>query len=357
MAVSSLSSLSNISINNRNMNFGERQYKQNNLINTKYSEIEEEKAQKINNIKRMIRGADKNQNKTGSIVDQTLNYGESVRASRNNSKNTSDQLKKLKYNFKDISSQIRKSKTSVNAKQVASKARREIVRLKMKIQSGKYDTEELEAAITHAKAMERAAKKKARHLEEEELIKVTDKQENGKITAVSELESKLEEKMDAEYEASLEAKELEKEAELEKMSEEQIIEMEKAISESIDEVQEMMESSMEELSEDMYDLLAESMEDLMEQTLGELAESMMVLTDYEMNENEYTLFKLKHRASEDKSMLEADSKYLKTMFEIYERSMGIGGNISSGGTGIINSSVPISIDSSANIPNIVDLSV
>ena len=34
-----------------------------------------------------------------------------------------------------------------------------------------YDSEEIEAAISHAKAIERVAKKKVRHLEEEELAK------------------------------------------------------------------------------------------------------------------------------------------------------------------------------------------
>lgn len=59
------------------------------------------------------------------------------------------------------------------ARLAAAQARREILRLKSQKQSGKYDNEELEAAIEHAKAMERVAKKKARHLEEEEMAKCT----------------------------------------------------------------------------------------------------------------------------------------------------------------------------------------
>lgn len=334
-------------------------YKENN-INSAYSERQQEHAQKINNMKRMIKGADKNQNKPKSIVDQTLSYGDSIRASRNKTKDTSTQIKKLKYNFKDISGQIRKSKTSAKAKQVASKARREVVQLKMKMQTGKYDNEELEAAITHAKAMERAAKKKARHLEEEELIKVTDGESNGTAAIVSELESKLEEKMEADYEESMRAEELEKEAELEKMSEEQILETEQAIAESMEEAQKMMEdsmsASMDEVTEDMYDLLAESMEDIMEQTLGDLAESMMAVTDFEMTENEFTLFKLKHRAAEDKVMLEADTKYLKAMFDMYDRGMNGGNSDITGISGDIVGS-PISVVESSSIQNIVDISL
>ena len=84
---------------------------------------------------------------------------------------TSNLLKKLKYSFKNISGKLIRSKTSVAARQVAGEAKREVLRLKQQKQSGKYDNEEIEAAINHAKAMERVAKKKVRHLEEEELAK------------------------------------------------------------------------------------------------------------------------------------------------------------------------------------------
>ena len=108
--------------------------------------------------------------KTGN----TQSYGESIRAQRQKAKDTSLSLKKLKYQFKSLSTKILRSKTSLAARQAAGQARREILRLKSQKQSGKYDNEELEAAIEHAKAMERVAKKKARHLEEEEMAKCVD---------------------------------------------------------------------------------------------------------------------------------------------------------------------------------------
>lgn len=345
MSIGSANSISAISYRNSAI------YKENNnkdsLLKSPYSEKQEEHNQRISKLKRMIRNANQNQdqNKPKSVVEQTLSYGDSIRASRNKAKTTSDQLKKLKYNFKDISSQIRKSKTSVNAKQVASKARREVAQLKMKLQTGKYDKEELEAAIVHAKAMERAANKKARHLEEEELIKISDGESNGTAAVVSEGESKIEEKIDEIYEKSLKEVEQEKEAELDAQME--------AMQEALEEA---MEESVEELSEDMSDLLEETMEDLMEQTLGDLAESMMAITDYEMTEDEFKLFKLKHRASEDKSMLEADAKYLKAMFEIYDRHMNGGSDVISG---VTNDSSVGSIGGFDSIPiqNVVDVFV
>ena len=346
------------------MGNGTRMFQQNKTDENKYSEMQGEKAKRISNMKRMISGANKQQNGTKNIIDSTREYGNQIRSSRETQKNTASSLKKLKYNFKNISSQIRRSKTSVNAKQVASKARREVVALKSKLQTGKYDKEELQAAIEHAKSMERAAKKKARHLEEEELIKVTDRE--GNPISVSDFEEQLENKMEEAreaYEAEMDAA---VEEALSEMSEEQIAAIEEAIAESMDEVQQMMEQSMEEsmeeVTEDMYDLLAESMEDMMEETLGDLAESMMVMTDYEMNEEEFKTFRLKHRASEDKVMLEADGKYLKAIFDMYSRRMGGGDAIQgmnggSSATSDISAGLVNSGDIAASIPNIVDISL
>lgn len=358
-SMSSLQSMNSMSVG--------KPFKQNSMAGSAHAEREQARVDKVNSMKSLLRDANssnKNQNRPTSILESTRNYGEQIRSSRTSSKGTSNELKKLKYNFKNISSQIRKAKTSVNAKQVASKARREVIQLKAKLQTGKYDEDELSAAIEHAKSMERAAKKKARHLEEEELIKISDKSVGAGLSA-SELEQKLEdetEKAIEDYEAELEA---EKEEEMEAISEEQVAEMERAMEESIAEVQQMMEESMEEsmeeVTEDMYDLLAESMEDMMEETLENLMDGMMVVTDYEMTDDEFKAYKLKHRTSEDKSMLEADAKYLKAIFDMYDKKMGSGSGSPSVNTGMQAAfapvSMPISSDVSMNIQSIVDVSV
>ena len=108
-----------------------------------------------------------------SIVTSSLSYSESLRNQRQQTKNTTLALKKLKYQFKNISSKILRSKTSQAAKQAAGQARREIMRLKRQKQNSDSDSdsEEIDAAIAHAQAMERVAKKKAKHLEEEEMVK------------------------------------------------------------------------------------------------------------------------------------------------------------------------------------------
>lgn len=314
--------------------YQESSTKQNNLSGSGYLEHEQAKRQKISKMKQMISGAIKEKQGPTSIIDSTLSYGDSIRAARDAAKNTATQVNKLKYNFKDISSQIRRSKTSLNAKQVASKARREVVLLKQKLQSGKYDEEEMEAAITHAKAMERAAIKKARHLEEEERIKIKD--DESYDTSASQTEYELEDKAEEtinEFEENMdEAKEALKE-----------------------QMQESIEESVEEISEEMLELFEDTVEETIEETLGNLIEGLMSTTDYEMNEDEYKEFKMKHRLSEDKSMLEADAKYLKAIFDMYEKRM------SSGATDItatqVNLVPEISASIPVDIPNIVDISV
>ena len=74
-----------------------------------------------------------------SIVTSTLSYSESLRNQRQQTKNTTLALKKLKYQFKSISSKILRSKTSQAAKQAAGQARREIMRLKRQKQNSDSD--------------------------------------------------------------------------------------------------------------------------------------------------------------------------------------------------------------------------
>ena len=104
-----------------------------------------------------------------SYMSNMQKYSELLRTQRTKAKDVSGKLKKLKYHYKDISSKIMRSKTSAMARQVVSQAKREVLRLKREKQSGKYDSEEIDAAIVHAKAMERIARKKVKHLEEEEM--------------------------------------------------------------------------------------------------------------------------------------------------------------------------------------------
>ena len=109
-----------------------------------------------------------------SVLSLGKAYTDSLQASRAKKKSSSNAVKKLQYSFKKVSSQIVRSKTSRAAKSAVSVAKREVLRLKRLKGSGEYEAEEIDAALTHAKSMERIARKKAAHLEQEEMIQVTD---------------------------------------------------------------------------------------------------------------------------------------------------------------------------------------
>lgn len=151
-----------------------------------------------------------------SIVTSSLSYSESLRNQRQQTKNTTLALKKLKYQFKNISSKILRSKTSQAAKQAAGQARREIMRLKRQKQNSDSDSdsEEIDAAIAHAQAMERVAKKKAKHLEEEEMMKAAGGICQG--DRISEEETK--DAQDAESENARNAEEMSAESSADEMS-------------------------------------------------------------------------------------------------------------------------------------------
>lgn len=81
--------------------------------------------------------------------------------------------KKLGYNFKKVSNRILAAKTSLFAGKAVREARTAVVGLLMKQMSGDYDSGELDSALEHARKMERVAKKRKRHMEEEERARQT----------------------------------------------------------------------------------------------------------------------------------------------------------------------------------------
>ena len=97
--------------------------------------------------------------------------------------------KRLNYSFKRLSNQIMRSKSSMNAKQLTTKTKFQIVDLRLKLASGDYNYTEIHNALKHAERIARVAKKKMKHLQEEEFYEKT----GGKLTAQEEMQE-LEEK-------------------------------------------------------------------------------------------------------------------------------------------------------------------
>ena len=246
---------------------------------------------------------------TGQSAESLFNknYADALRAQRNKSKNTSLNKKKIKYRFKSISSKIISSKTSAAAKQVVSMAKREVMRLKKEKQKGGYDAEEIEAAIAHAKAMEIVAKKKARHLEQEEMAKAANGifENNPALTKANE-ERDEEQSVENTDETAL--GEIEEEAvEYEEIPEE-YVEDEMLSAEDI------QIEMLTPLIQEMGDELAELESDLMEEMgLDELTEEFLNVSD--MDVADLKELKMKHRLKEQKEIAEADAAYLKAVFE------------------------------------------
>ena len=225
-----------------------------------------------------------------SFVETMRDYNETLRNQRLNKKDTSNLLKKLKYSFKNISGKLIRSKTSVAARQVAGEAKREVLRLKQQKQSGKYDNEEIEAAINHAKAMERVAKKKVRHLEEEELAK-----------ACGACLDRLEE-----YQKDLE----------DEWEEQDVLKPENNVTAFKAGIE---EPASENLTGEMMDELTESMTDMLsEMGLDELLDIFSSVKQ-DMDPTDLKLMKIKHRTKELKEIAKADAEYLKAIFEHLEK--------------------------------------
>lgn len=328
----------------------------------------------VTDIRRMLARDDRNgqtqvANSWGqdSIVTSTLSYSESLRNQRQQTKNTTLALKKLKYQFKSISSKILRSKTSQAAKQAAGQARREVLRLKRQKQNSDSDSEEIDAAIAHAQAMERVAKKKAKHLEEEEMVKAA----GGICPGDRICEEETKDVQDAEAENAQNAEEMSVESSEDEMSRD-LSAYEYAgneayagdsydISDYIDlgmdafyeQAGEFM-SEMSDFTSEMMQEMSDGLRDLMEEMGLDGLSDTAVSVNREMDPADLKMMKIKHRNKEMKDIVKADAEYLKAVFNHLEKMKdnvviptGNAGAVSSGMTGISFSADAVGVGVSA----------
>lgn len=203
-------------------------------------------------------------------------------------------LKKLQYNFKLISSQILRAKTSGTAVRAVSSAKRKTAELRRKLKTGEYDDTELAAAIIHAEAMERIAKKRVKHLQEEERAERSQQP----------CEAELEEKMDT-------------------ACEEDVSETAEEISEELsEELSKEMEQMLKEYEEQMNEMMEEGWQD-------ELSDSFLS-GGVDMDPADIKALKQKHRSKELQEIAKADAKYLKAIFQKYaaDKQQAMSGGVS-----------------------------
>lgn len=304
----------------------------------------------VTDIRRMLARDDRNgqtqvANSWGqdSIVTSTLSYSESLRNQRQQTKNTTLALKKLKYQFKSISSKILRSKTSQAAKQAAGQARREIMRLKRQKQNSDSDSEEIDAAIAHAQAMERVAKKKAKHLEEEEMVKAAGGICQG--DRISEEETK--DVQDAEAENAQNEEEMSAEGSADEVSGDfsayeyagDSYDTSDYIALGMDAFYAQAGDFMSEMSDftsEMMQEMSDSLRDLMEEMGLDGISDTAVSVNREMDPADLKMMKIKHRNKEMKDIVKADAEYLKAVFDHLEK-MKDNAVIPTGNTGAVSS--------------------
>lgn len=306
-----------------------------------------------------------------SIVTSSLSYSESLRNQRQQTKNTTLALKKLKYQFKNISSKILRSKTSQAAKQAAGQARREVLRLKRQKQSGNYDDDEIQAAIDHAKAMERVAKKKAKHLEEEELAKAAGgiwqgdricEEETKDVQDAEAENAQNEEEMSAKGSADEVSGDLsayEYAADSYDISDYIDLGMDEFYAQAGDFMSEMSDFTSERMQE-----MSDSLRDLMEEMGLDVESDTVVSVNREMDPADLKMMKIKHRNKEMKDIVKADAEYLKAVFDHLEKMKdnmviptGGGMSLSAGSSGTSFSADAAGIGAQVAPAPVIDISL
>ncbi len=264
------------------------------------------KNEELRNLLRGLDGNNKNNNsnkatligKTNGFLDTKTKY------------NTKDKLdiKKYKYNYKQISSKILSAKTSVSAGQAVIAAKRKVIEVKRKLVANPKDSDELQAALIHAERMEMAARKKKHNLEMEELVSNTMKRDD--------YNDKIEEQSKSSNDAVNSIVE---------QRQEEIFEREDEIfgkrQEMYDELREQLQESLSDMSEEMMLKMQQSIAEFGEEELKALEEEMQMLESMEivnphMSEEDYNKMKAKHRADEQKAIMKADMDYLKAILKL-----------------------------------------
>lgn len=298
--------------------------------------------EKSREVKKMVRSL--NQTKTENENPYAVNSKDKIKdlmGTTGSSKSDKDKKAKkhTNYNYKEVANKILRAKTSVSAGQAVLSAKRKVLEVRRKMASSDGDADELQAALTHAKRMEMAARKKKHHLELEELV-VTTQQRDEKLDKMEEAASDINSSMV-------------------QASEEQVAEREDAIFEEREEMlDEITEGIAGEgaggsgsgetavISDDMMAELNEMIAEFGEEELKQLEEEMEMLENMEvidphMSKEDLEDLKRKHRSAENKAIMKANMDYLKTMIKHSLQAGGAGASAGAGsGSSVAGGGVP-----------------
>lgn len=240
------------------------------------------------------------ENIINSRAEEKIREAQRASGVRKTSKKSSTQKKKKKvnYNFKEVSNRVLKSKTSTSARRAVTLARNKVASLKGKLGNGEYNVNDLQRAIIHAEKILRVAKKRMKHLrEEEDAARAQDSKEreeameNAGESTFFDQEDMLKMQFDEGFDQQ---------------------EMEMRTRELMEQMQALMEASMDSFTDSMRKMMEESggLEELSDELLG---------GSRHISPEELEFWKKKHRAEELREILEADMKYLKALFAQMEK--------------------------------------
>ena len=307
--------------------------------NTKQKKTEEMR-HLLNNLHRET---DKEKNPYGVYVRE--DFGKIAGVSETAKDKNKTTKKKFTYNPNEVANKIRQSKTSLNASQAVRSARKKVSEIKRKLATAdESDSADIQSALIHASRMELIAKQKKRHLEQEEMVKITmdrdermeEKNDPAEDIRLAELQAAEEEIYDKEDEV-FEAKQ--------EMIDEMQADIEKAAQ---DDTEEMSEEMLSQMNSEIASLGEDLLEDL-EETLDML--SQMEILNPHMSREKLEKIKTKHRNDEEKAILKANMDYLKaTMKQASGGDLKIG-DMTGGASGIaqtigmpVATAPPVSID-------------
>ncbi len=206
-----------------------------------------------------------------------------------------------RYNFAEVANRIRRAKTSVGAGQAVTAAKRKVLEVKRQICSGKGDACMLQLGLIHARRMEMTATRKKHHLELEELISRTIKNDENR------------DKLD-------EAADNIKNYRINTAGEKILKEEEDIFNERLDMLDEFMSDYNKAPDDEAVLRFNQLLSEFGEDELERLEEELSDLEDMEavnphMDEKKFERLKMRHRDSENKALLRAEMDYLKGVFK------------------------------------------
>lgn len=263
-----------------------------------------------------------------------------------------EELQKVtRYNYKEVANKIQRAKTSVSAAQAVISAKRKVAEVKRMISGGEGDPEELQLALTHAKRMEMAARKKRHNLELEEMVEHTKARDEER----DKLEKSAEDMKQAMASIS--------EEEIAKQEDEVFTERQDMLREAMELTGDRGDDASGQMLENINQVIAEYGDELLEELEKQMEQlENMEIVDPHMSEEDLKKLKQKHRAAESKAMVKADMDYLKGIIKhMQEKSGSMGGlsggtSVSASATGLIftassgtEMAAPVGVDAAPSI--------